>query len=192
VEDLALNTQQLQFLLQKTPKKYIKSRPAKGGGTWNYVSGAYIKKVLNLVFGWDWDFEVITSNYYPEAKQVIVLGKLTVRSNGRQLVKMQYGRKDVICKKGTDTPLDLGNDFKAATTDALKKCANELGIAEDVYAPEEFKEVEVIDDELPELTPEMPEWKVAIERGYTVNQLKKKYFLTPENINKYEKEANNG
>ena len=39
-EGNVLNENQLQFILAKTPKSQIKSRPAKGGGTWNYVSGA--------------------------------------------------------------------------------------------------------------------------------------------------------
>ena len=43
-------------------------------------------------------------------------------------------------------PLDLGNDLKAATTDALKKCASELGIASDIYAPNEFKAIHVMSD----------------------------------------------
>ena len=37
--------------------------------------------------------------------------------------------------------LDYGNDLKAATTDALKKCASELGIASDIYGANEFKEI---------------------------------------------------
>ena len=37
--------------------------------------------------------------------------------------------------------LDYGNDLKAAATDALKKCASELGIASDIYGSEEFKEI---------------------------------------------------
>ena len=188
VDSPLLNTNQLSFILKRTPKKYIRQRPAKGGGTWDYVSGAYVKKVLNLTFGWDWDFEVVKFDYLEEAKQVVVLGRLTVRTNGRAVVKMQFGRKDVICKKGTNTPLDIGNDFKAATTDALKKCANELGIAEDVYAPQEFKEVEIVTpDELPELTPDMPEWAKCKERGYTLSQVLKMFRMSDDNKELYTK-----
>ena len=58
VENNALNAKQLQMLLKTTPRKFVKSRPAKGGGQWAYVSGGYVRKVLNLMFGWDWDFEI--------------------------------------------------------------------------------------------------------------------------------------
>ena len=44
--------------------------------------------------------------------------------------------------------MDLGNDLKAATTDALKKCASELGIASDIYAPNEFKSIYVVPEEV--------------------------------------------
>src|SRR5690606_35691147 len=139
VENNALNAFQLQTLLKRTPKEYVKERPAKGGGKWKFVSGGYVKKVLNLMFGWDWDFEVVSEQV--AFGQVIVKGKSTCRSNGKEIVKMQFGKKDVVFKKGTQDPLDIGNDFKAAATDALKKCAAELGIAADIYNAEEFREV---------------------------------------------------
>ena len=141
VENNSLNANQLALLLKKTPKQYVHTRPAKGGGTWDYVSGGYVRKVLNLMFGWDWDFEVVSEQVV--GKQVIVKGKLTCRVNGRQIVKMQSGCKEVICRSGTETPLNLGNDFKAAATDALKKCAAELGIAADIYNKQDFKEITV-------------------------------------------------
>jgi len=141
VENNSLNANQLALLLKKTPKQYVHTRPAKGGGTWDYVSGGYVRKVLNLMFGWDWDFEVVSEQVV--GKQVIVKGKLTCRVNGRQIVKMQFGCKEVICRSGTETPLNLGNDFKAAATDALKKCAAELGIAADIYNKQDFQERDV-------------------------------------------------
>jgi hypothetical protein len=57
VESNSLNGQQLKLILQKTPDKYVHKRPAKGGGEWEYVTGGYVKKCLNLMFGWDWDLK---------------------------------------------------------------------------------------------------------------------------------------
>lgn len=144
-KDLALNLEQINFVLAKTPKSAIRQRPAKGGGTWNYVSGNYIRKVLNLMFGWDWDFEIVTEFVNIEHGEVVVKGRLTCRTNGKTIVKTQYGNKDIMFRRGTREPLSIGNDMKAAATDALKKCATELGIAQDVYAPQEYKEVRVIE-----------------------------------------------
>lgn len=138
-----LNEKQLQFITAKTPASQIKERPAKGGGKWKYVSGSYVKKVLNLMFGWDWDFQILEQIANPEFGEVIVKGRLTVRNEGRTIIKEQFGNKDIIFKKDSKIPLSIGNDMKSAATDALKKCANDLGIAQDVYAPNEFKEVAI-------------------------------------------------
>jgi len=141
VESNSLNGQQLKLILQKTPDKYVHKRPAKGGGEWEYVTGGYVKKCLNLMFGWDWDFEIIDEKIIDG--EAIVKGRLTCRSNGKVIVKMQYGNKDIVCKKGSTTPLSIGNDLKSAATDALKKCAAEIGIAADIYNKLDFKEVRV-------------------------------------------------
>lgn len=147
VDDNRLNKSQLQHILKQTPQKYIKSRPAKGGGQWQYVTGGYIRKVLNLMFGFDWDFEVIESKI--EYGEVIVLGKLKCRTSGHEIIKMQYGNKEIVYKKAKQgeerKPLSIGNDMKAATTDALKKCAAEIGIAADIYNSEDFNPVQIID-----------------------------------------------
>lgn len=141
VSDNALNANQLKILFKRTPTKFVKQRPAKGGGVWDYVSGGYIRKVLNLMFGWDWDFEIMSEQIV--GNQVLVKGKLTCRVGERAIVKMQFGGKEIMYRKGTQDPLNIANDFKAATTDALKKCAAELGIASDVYSKDEFKELNV-------------------------------------------------
>lgn len=141
VENNSLNAGQLKILLKKTPAQYVHKRPAKGGGEWEYVTGGYVRKVLNLMFGWDHDFEIVS--FQVISNQAIVQGRLTCRCNGRTIVKMQFGSKDIVCRKGTDIPLSIGNDLKAAATDALKKCAAELGIAADIYNKMDFKEVAV-------------------------------------------------
>lgn len=132
---------QLLCILQKTPVNHIYRRPAKGGGEWEYVTGVYIKKVLNYIFAWNWDFSVV--EHGREEGLIWVLGRLTVRNNkGQEIIKTQFGRADVKYKRGTKEQLDFGNDLKAAATDALKKCASELGIASDVYGKNEFKQIQ--------------------------------------------------
>lgn len=148
VENNSLNALQLKQILKRTPDVYIKERPARGGGKWKYVTGGYIKKCLNLMFGWDWDFEIISEQI--QFDEAIVKGKLTCRSNGKTITKMQYGNKDIMYKKepdknGNRLPLSIGNDLKAAATDCLKKCASEIGIAADIYNAEDFREVNVND-----------------------------------------------
>lgn len=127
-------------MMQKTPKAHVYKRPAKGGGVWEYVTGTYVKKVLNYTFGWNWDF--IVKDHGVEGDTIWVLGELTVRTDsGAEIKKNQFGRADIKRKKNSTDYLDYGNDLKSATTDALKKCASELGIASDIYGAEEFKEI---------------------------------------------------
>lgn len=147
VENNLLTKEQSQHLLKATPKAYIKRRPAKGGGEWEYVTGGYVKKVLNLMFGFRWSFNIIDKELHLGAKQVIVHGRLTIETGNETIVKEQFGCKDVMFRKADQTPLNLGNDYKAAATDALKKCAAEIGIAADIYNKEEFKAVQVVNDD---------------------------------------------
>ena len=150
---------QLAVFYQKIPKDKIMRRPAKGGGTWDYIKTGYVIDVLNRVFGYLWSFEVLTS--LEEAAKmagsgtVVVKGRLTVNtSNGTQLVKEQFGRCEVKFKSAWDENqkkkiptkefLDFGNDVKGAASDALKKCASEFGLFRDIYHKDDFEELSVI------------------------------------------------
>jgi len=148
VKDRVLDQKQILHVMQRTPADHVYTRPARGGGTWDYVTGIYVKKVLNYAFGWDWDFTI--KNHGVEGDCIWVMGRLAVRANGKEIVREQFGRADVKKRKDGTGYLDFGNDLKAATTDALKKCASELGIASDVYGKNEFKEIKIAEvKELP-------------------------------------------
>jgi len=151
VKNNALNPEQLAFILKRTPPQYVKTRPAKGGGNWDYVSVSYVQKVLNLMFGFRWSFKVLDSKFDLDIGQVYVLGRLTVKTGTDKIVKEQYGRCDIKFKKHGELPngrgripLDIGNDLKAASSDALKKCASLLGIAADIYGKDDFREVQIV------------------------------------------------
>lgn len=134
-----VSEKQVLKVIQKTPPQHIYRRPGKGGQTFEYVTGTYVTKVLNFVFGWNWDFEIIAHG--KEQNQVWVQGKLTVKDDkGHSITKSQFGRADIKFKKDTKEMLDFGNDMKSASTDALKKCASLLGIASDVYGKMEYKQ----------------------------------------------------
>lgn len=140
-----LTTRQLLTIGEVTPPNQIYERKGKGGKMFKYVRGSYIKDRLNKIFGWMWDFEV--TQHGVEKNLIWVLGKLTVKDmKNHTITKMQFGRADVKYYKDTSKgTVDFGNDLKAATTDALKKCASELGIARDVYSQQETKEIQQVD-----------------------------------------------
>jgi hypothetical protein len=150
-----MSERQVLKMVQQTPPQHIYTRPAKGGGTWSYITQSYVVKVLNFVFGWNWDFEIVDKGQ--EGGQVWVQGKLTVKSpKGEQIIKTQFGRADIKYKKDTKIMLDYGNDLKAASSDALKKCASLIGIGSDIYGKAEMKHdagKDVTNRELPALPP---------------------------------------
>lgn len=163
-----LNQNQIQKIWNSTPERYKYTRPAKGGGSWTYIKGSYVRKVLDSVFGFNWSFDIETSlaEAFEVAKMtgsVVVKGTLKgkVKSDGEwvELTKTQFGRADVKWKMtgqvpnrrkvideytGSPIPLDIGNDFKAATTDCMKKCASLFGIGADVYEADEFMAIEIV------------------------------------------------
>ena len=187
VENNALSLNQLSFLLKNTPEKYVRERRGKGGQKWKYVSGGYVQKTLNLMFGFNWSFEVV--KFEVIGKQAIVLGKLTCVSNGQTITKMQFGRQDIKYKRDSEDPLDLGNDLKGATTDALKKCASQIGIASDIYNKEEFEAFEIADEN--SLEEQLTEIKdLFAENGTKLNDALQKHayeVIQNKEINSYEK-----
>lgn len=130
-----LSEAQVDFLLQRTPRHEIKVRQGRGGMRFSYVEHGYVTERLNLVFGFNWDFEVVDKQILED--EVIVEAKLTVRTPGGQtIVKTQFGGADIKrhasgAKSGR--PLSIADDYKAAASDALKKCASLLGIGLDLY-----------------------------------------------------------
>jgi hypothetical protein len=148
-----LNQNQIQKLWNSTPKRYKYSRPGKAGGTYSYVKVNYVRQVLDSVFGFNWSFDVETS--LAEAFEVakitktcivkgVLTGKVKIDGEWIELRKTQFGRAEVKFKRNSTDTLDFGADMKAATSDALKKCASLLGVAADLYAPDEFQEIEII------------------------------------------------
>src|SRR5438309_3706377 len=72
-----LNKAQLTCISQRTPKKFIKTRPGPGGQKLGYVEVGYVINILNQAFGWDWDFRILDQQV--GKRQVWVRGELTVR-----------------------------------------------------------------------------------------------------------------
>lgn len=136
-----LSEQQIIKIVQKTPPAHVYKRPGKGGKEFEYVTTSYVTRLLNFAFGWNWDFDV--AEHGREGNVIWVKGVLTVRGqqDGQTIRKTQFGRAEVKFIKGSKTEMvDFGNDLKAASSDALKKCASMLGIASDIYGKGDYKQ----------------------------------------------------
>lgn len=139
-----LSEAQVDFLLQRTPKHEIKTRQGRGGLQFSYVEHGYVTERLNLVFGFNWDFEVTDKQIMDD--EAIVEARLTVRTPGGQtIVKTQFGGAEIkrhASGPRSGKPLSIADDYKAAASDALKKCASLLGIGLDLYGRDRPYETE--------------------------------------------------
>lgn len=130
-----LSEAQVDFLLQRTPKHEIKFRQGRGGMQYSYVEHGYVTERLNFIFGFNWDFELMDKQILED--EVIVEAKLTVRTPaGHTIVKTQFGGSDIKRHSSgvrSGKPISIADDYKAAASDALKKCASLVGIGLDLY-----------------------------------------------------------
>ena len=126
--------------MQRTPLEAIKTRKGRGQAELKYVDTGYMTFCLNYAALMDWDFEILESEIDTISElnaktgiiepkmHISVLGCLTMRTTeGKVLQKTQWGSQ--VLKAGSE----MGDMRKAAASDALKKCASMLGIAQDVY-----------------------------------------------------------
>jgi hypothetical protein len=110
-----------------------------GGGSTKliFVTGEQVIARLNDVLGPDaWEFEVQESQLLPGPPlEAVVRGRLTVHFATRTVVREQWGSQPVQGKG------ELGNIYKGATTDALKKCASLVGVGLYLFDAEEREAV---------------------------------------------------
>jgi hypothetical protein len=115
-------------LLEK-PFEATQIRQRQGrNGLLDYVEGHSVIARLNQALEGAWSFEV--THHEVREDEAVVLGKLTAEG----IIKMQFGVSQVTREKGTGALVSLGDDLKAAATDALKKCATYLGVGLHLYA----------------------------------------------------------
>ena len=124
----------LEALIEKkTPVDAVYKRPGRGGMTFDYVSGWWMIEQLNSLFNRQWSWRIDREEV--GQSQVWVRGVLTVRmapGPDGLISKEAYGGADIKMQGGSRI-IDIADDLKAASTDALKKAGSMLGIAADIY-----------------------------------------------------------
>ena len=119
----------LELLQRPFLPDQIRQREGKNGATLDYVEGHAIIGRLNEALAGKWSFEILEHRILPEADEVLVLGRLTAEG----IIKTQFGSSPLTRHRQSGNPVSIGDDLKAAATDALKKCATLLGVALDLY-----------------------------------------------------------
>jgi len=140
------NEEQIKFINRKTPDSQTELKEDKNGCKYKSVKASYIKALLMMVTGGNYNFEVKSREIFELTKEVIVEARLTIVVNGKTFVREQIGQHHLTPETITVTengkqvsksiPSDIGNGYKSATTNALKKCASEFGFCWDIYNQE--------------------------------------------------------
>jgi len=125
-----------QLLEKPFDASQIRKRQGHFGDSLGYVEGSVIVQRLNDAFEAEWTFEVNDHKVFDD--EVMVLGKLTHAG----ITKMQFGKSRITRSRQDNTVVSLGDDLKAAATDALKKCATLFGVGLHLYADGNDKPVE--------------------------------------------------
>jgi len=115
-------------LLEK-PFAPAQIRQRKGrNGLLDYVEGHSVIQRLNEALDGAWSFEIVHHEIREE--EVLVIGRLTAEG----ITKMAFGGSQVTRERESGALISLGDDLKAASTDAMKKCATFLGVGLHLYA----------------------------------------------------------
>lgn len=130
-------------LTEKFPEKYLKRRilneGAKEEKVVEYIGGDKVVERLNEVFGiMNWNFTISDRIIDVDIGHIAILGRLVVIENGQETVREQWG-SSVIDTYTNGRVVCLGDNIKAATTDALKKCATLVGVGLYLYDSESMK-----------------------------------------------------
>jgi hypothetical protein len=107
----------------------IKQRQGSFGKPLSYVEGNAVIARLNQAFSHAWSFEVLSIDINTDAGEVIA----HVRISADGVVKEGYGGSQIKRQRESKEIIDLGNDIKAACTDALKKAATLFGVGLHLY-----------------------------------------------------------
>ena len=131
-------------LSQKFDPSLIRKRELTygGGKILSYIPTFAVLERLNEVFGCDVDSQILyftPESVAVEEGNIIVIIGLTVRHENTTIVKQGFGSAKVK-KTKAGFLVDLGNDYKAASSDAIKKAASQLGIGLHLYDDSEVDE----------------------------------------------------
>ena len=117
-------------LLEKTfSPDQIKQREGNFGKMLDYIEGHAVIERLNMAFEAEWSFSILEHRILEETDEALVVGQL----KAGDVVKTQFGSSRITRARESGEPISLADDFKAAATDSIKKCASLLGVGLHLY-----------------------------------------------------------
>jgi hypothetical protein len=171
------NKQFVQSQLNEPFPKEVERQLRKGGTSLTYIPVSEVISRLNKVLGYDgWSYQIIKcerDNLDPDF--IVAHVRLEVYANGidrfGMITKDGFGGQKIKRTK-TGEIVDLGDEFKGAVSDALKKAAQALGVGLYLARTEEAMEMEMA-QEVPQVSPAINEkWEqfVGLSKSLTAPQ----------------------
>ena len=113
-----------EALLAPFEEKDLKHRPGRAGMTFTYADARAVAQRLDDVLGIEnWQFEVKVA----DPARGVVHGSLVVIIEGKTTIRQDFGYPN---STQDDEPL------KSAASDALRRCAAQLGVGRSLYSPD--------------------------------------------------------
>jgi hypothetical protein len=113
-----------EALLAPFEEKDLKHRPGRAGMTFTYADARAVAQRLDDVLGIEnWQFEVKVA----DPARAVVHGSLVVIIDGKTTIRQDFGYPN---STQDDEPL------KSAASDALRRCAAQLGVGRSLYSPD--------------------------------------------------------
>ena len=122
-----MSTINLDVLGRPFSRDQIRQREGRSGKMLDYVEAHAVIDRLNEAFDGEWSFRIKT--YWKEDEEVVVMGILSACGQEKQ----QFGCSQITRRKQDGQYASIGDDLKAAASDALKKCATAIGVALELY-----------------------------------------------------------
>ena len=110
-----------------TLRKPLASFTRRGqGGNFSYHKGSDVIRRLNEAFGHSWSSEKLEAEVIED--QVLMLVSISVFAEGDVITHQGYGSADIARGRNDGKIVNIGNTYKSAFTNALKKAAEQFGI----------------------------------------------------------------
>jgi len=135
-----------EVLERPFPPEQIRTRKGSFGKELEYTEVHNFIARLNQAFAGDWSFDIVEHRLLDN--EVVVLGKLAAG----EIHKSAFGCSAITTVRESGENVSLGDDLKAAASDALKKCSSLLGLGLHLYG-----NLNEADTAPPELEPPSPE-----------------------------------
>lgn len=119
-----MSNQIAQALAAPFDPKDLKQRPGRAGLVFTYADARAVAQRLDDVLGvTGWQFEVAVA----DVPRSVVKGSLTIVVEGKTVIHEDFGYPN---STSDDEPL------KSAASDALRRCAAQVGVGRSLYSPE--------------------------------------------------------